>query len=432
MSNALDTVRRPIEPWWAAGRIESVNMNPVRHQPKKPTDALTFVPGHGVRGDAHAGEHRLHAVREPIKPNTREVSLFDARLLDMWLQMGYDVGPGMLGENLTVRGIPLDEMAPGDRLYCGSVVLEVTENRIPCTTLPTIDHRLVKEMMGYSGLLARVVRGGTVCAEMEMWAERAELPRAARDELTTRVVDAAKEGFGVHLRGAIVKGSAYKGGFVPGYSDFDLHLMVDGAAMDGPLTPTLECAMRLQRALGTIEREPYRVSDVQVYAVHKDAYPQEWLPPLPRSFTLVYGAYPKEWDTPNPNFVRDRAQQFIAQLPAVRAGEIRSFQDKSDRNLARPVRLLGTALKPALYCGAVLCGYDPIDVWSVRPIELVQWARKEGLSMESCWDFLTATGEWEVIRDDPDRLREMWRRGMEGLLDLESWAAPQLSAEQSR
>ncbi len=422
------SIRRPIEPVWAIGTLESVNMSPERHQPKQPVSELRLVPDHGVESDAHAGEYRVHAVKEPIKPNTRQVSLMDARLLETWMQMGYIVGPGLLGENLTVRGIPLDDMAPGDRLYCGPVVLEVTENRIPCTTLPTIDHQLVKEMMGCSGLMARVVRGGVLRPGTTVEAEKAEMPAAARDELVERVLAAAQAAFGSYLKGAIVKGSAYKGGFIPGYSDFDLHVLVDGTVMEGPLTPRLEYAMELQVGLGGIEREPYRVSDVQVYAVQCDAYPEEWLAPLPGTFVSVYGEYPSEWERPSKARILERSHAYLAQLPTIRASSIRSFQDKSDRGLARPVRLLGTTVKPALYCGAALFGYDPIDVWTVRPLELVQWARRQGLAMESYWEYLTSAGDWEAIRDDPDRLRTMWRSGIRALSDLDEWVAPKLSS----
>ncbi len=414
-------VRRPIEPFWGRGRIESVNLGRRRHKPKEPVFELTLTRGHGVEGDVHAGEFRLHAVKEPTWPNTREVSLIDAHVLDEFARMGFDVGPGALGENITVRGIPLDAMAPGDRLHCGSLVLEVTENRIPCTVLPTVDNRLLKEMLGRSGLLAYVVRSGTIQAGMEVFAERAEMPASSREELVARVLEAAEEAFGRHLRGAVLKGSALKGGFIPGYSDFDVHLLIDEAAMESPRTPKLEYAVRLQRGLGTIDRGPYRVHDIQVYAVSYETYPEDWVPPLPDTFACVYGAYPEAWDRPDLSHLRMRADVFLSQLAKVRAGHIRSYLDKHDAGLARVVRLLGASVKPALYCGAVSRGYHPVDVWTVRPLELVQWSRRKGLAMEALWRFLTAIGEWELISDDPEALRALWLDGMNGLQDIEAW-----------
>src|SRR5690606_16539368 len=114
-----------------------------------------------------------------------------AGVLDTFAEMGFDVGPGRLGENLTVRGIKLDELRPGDRLYIGDVIVEATENREPCTTLPTVDNRLLKEMVGNSGLLARVLCGGTLRPGMPVQAEKAEMPAGHRTELSEEVLDAA-------------------------------------------------------------------------------------------------------------------------------------------------------------------------------------------------------------------------------------------------
>ncbi len=44
--------------------------------------------------------------------------------------------PGLFGENLTIRDLPSD-MRVGDRLLMGTVVLEATAPRIPCSTLAT-------------------------------------------------------------------------------------------------------------------------------------------------------------------------------------------------------------------------------------------------------------------------------------------------------
>ncbi|KGI70444.1 MOSC and FAD-binding oxidoreductase domain-containing protein [Mycolicibacterium rufum] len=43
-----------------------------------------------------------------------------------------DLEPGLLGENLTVEGLPDDEVCIGDRYRVGEVVLEVTQPRVTC------------------------------------------------------------------------------------------------------------------------------------------------------------------------------------------------------------------------------------------------------------------------------------------------------------
>jgi MOSC domain-containing protein YiiM len=44
------------------------------------------------------------------------------------------ITPGSFGENLTVAGLAVNDARPGERWTLGSVVLEVTAPRIPCST----------------------------------------------------------------------------------------------------------------------------------------------------------------------------------------------------------------------------------------------------------------------------------------------------------
>lgn len=44
------------------------------------------------------------------------------------------ITPGSFGENLTVEGLAVNDARPGERWTLGSVVLEVVDPRIPCST----------------------------------------------------------------------------------------------------------------------------------------------------------------------------------------------------------------------------------------------------------------------------------------------------------
>ena len=71
---------------------------------------------------------------------------------------GYDVGPGALGENLTVRGLNVDDLAPGDRLrLSGGVELEYTKPRKPCYVLDPISPKLKEVVKGRCGGYAKVI-----------------------------------------------------------------------------------------------------------------------------------------------------------------------------------------------------------------------------------------------------------------------------------
>lgn len=84
-----------------------------------------------------------------------------------WSQeLGYKVGPGWFGENLTVEGLESAQYAIGDRLQVGPVTLEVTAPRIPCSTLAARmgDPGFIKRFRQAErpGLYCRVIQEGAV------------------------------------------------------------------------------------------------------------------------------------------------------------------------------------------------------------------------------------------------------------------------------
>lgn len=60
---------------------------------------------------------------------------YDADDYEWWsAQLETGVLPGTFGDNLTIKGLPVD-MNAGDRLLIGDLILEATGPRIPCSTL---------------------------------------------------------------------------------------------------------------------------------------------------------------------------------------------------------------------------------------------------------------------------------------------------------
>jgi MOSC domain-containing protein YiiM len=109
----------------------------------------------GLAGDGHA--HEKHC-----RPD-RAVTIQDAELLDELRAEGFAVGPGVMGENLTVRGLRVQEMKAGDRLvFENGPVLELSQVRKPCYVLDAIDHRLKEAVVGRCGFLAKVVTPGVL------------------------------------------------------------------------------------------------------------------------------------------------------------------------------------------------------------------------------------------------------------------------------
>ena len=85
---------------------------------------------------------------------------------ELWQKAGFNIKPGIFGENLTLSHLRSAELAIGDRLIFKEVVLEVTSPRIPCATLASRmadDHFVPKFVtMEAPGFYCRVLREGQV------------------------------------------------------------------------------------------------------------------------------------------------------------------------------------------------------------------------------------------------------------------------------
>ena len=148
--------------------------------------AIRLVADLGVEGDAHAGrtvQHLSRKRRQPEQPNLRQVHLISGELHDELRARGFDVGPGLMGENVTTRGLELLGLPTGTRLHLGDdAVIEVTGLRHPCRQLDEIGPGLMSAVLDRdeqgglvrrSGVMAVVVQGGEVRAGDVI---RAELP----------------------------------------------------------------------------------------------------------------------------------------------------------------------------------------------------------------------------------------------------------------
>ncbi len=72
------------------------------------------------------------------------------------------VSPGVLGENITVEGVPVMQLPEGARLRIGNAELEITGDRPACREMLDVHADALRAMVGRGGKMARVVRGGTV------------------------------------------------------------------------------------------------------------------------------------------------------------------------------------------------------------------------------------------------------------------------------
>jgi MOSC domain-containing protein YiiM len=158
-----------------AGVVVAVHRDAAHRFSKRPLERVTLLAGLGVEGDAHAGatvQHRSRVRRDPTQPNLRQVHLMHAELLERVTELGYDVQPGALGENLTTRGVDLLALPTGTVLHLGDRArVEITGLRNPCVQIEGFRRGLLKEVLRtaddgsvvrLAGVMGIVTIGGVV------------------------------------------------------------------------------------------------------------------------------------------------------------------------------------------------------------------------------------------------------------------------------
>ena len=110
-------------------------------------ESITLVAALGVLGDAHAGtlvQHRSRVRRDPNQPNLRQVHLLHAEVLEDARALGYELGPGDLGENVLTADLDLLVLPTGTLLELGGPVVRLTGLRNPCAQINAFRPGLLK------------------------------------------------------------------------------------------------------------------------------------------------------------------------------------------------------------------------------------------------------------------------------------------------
>ena len=136
---------------------------------------ISLIAGRGVAGDAHAGvtvQHMSRIARDALAPNLRQVHLIHAELFAELAQKGFTITPGLIGENVTTRGIDLLALSPGTLLRLGRhALIEITGLRNPCRQLDVVAPGLMAAVLGRAadgrlvrkaGVMATVIVSGSV------------------------------------------------------------------------------------------------------------------------------------------------------------------------------------------------------------------------------------------------------------------------------
>ncbi len=131
-------------------RVVAVSRDGTHRFSKVPAASITLVPGLGVLGDAHAGtlvQHRSRVRRDPNQPNLRQVHLLHSEVFDDARAMGYELGPGDLGENVLTADLDLLALPTGTLLDLGGPVVRLTGLRNPCRQINAFRPGLLKVVL---------------------------------------------------------------------------------------------------------------------------------------------------------------------------------------------------------------------------------------------------------------------------------------------
>lgn len=158
-----------------AGVVAAVCRSPTHSMTKPIADRIRLLAGLGVEGDAHQGatvKHLSRLLKFGNAPNLRQVHLMHAELFDELRHAGFSVWAGLMGENITTRGVELLGLPTGTRLHLGSeAVVEVTGLRNPCRQLnklhpglmkATLDRDAAGNLIRKAGVMGIVLAGGEV------------------------------------------------------------------------------------------------------------------------------------------------------------------------------------------------------------------------------------------------------------------------------
>jgi MOSC domain-containing protein YiiM len=144
------------------GHVEAIHVARGAGTPMQPLSEAEATAGVGLAGDRYAVGVGFYSAR-PTDPGAREVTLFEAEVLD---QLRADHGIVLTvaehRRNLTTRGVRLSGLL-GRRFRVGEVLLEGVKDCPPCEHLEQlVEKAVLQPLVGRGGLRARVLEGGTI------------------------------------------------------------------------------------------------------------------------------------------------------------------------------------------------------------------------------------------------------------------------------
>ena len=129
------------------GKVAALHISTASGKPMTALQEATAVADQGLEGDRHA-----------LKGSPRQVLLMDIETLK-----DFELVPGQIKENITVEGLDLSPVKPGQVFFLGDqVTLEATGLCEPCSRMDMIRPGLQQSLDERRRVLAMVLNGGTI------------------------------------------------------------------------------------------------------------------------------------------------------------------------------------------------------------------------------------------------------------------------------
>uniref|UniRef100_A0A7C2I3E7 MOSC domain-containing protein n=1 Tax=Ammonifex degensii TaxID=42838 RepID=A0A7C2I3E7_9THEO len=156
------------------GRVVAVCLSKHKGERKKDVGKGRLLAGHGLEGDAHAGDWH------------RQVSLLALESIEKMRGRGLKVGPGDFAENITTQGLDLMHLPVGTLLRIGAALGEVTQIGKECHTPCAIRRQAGDCVMPREGIFLRVIEGGPVQVGDPVEVVSASLPDDRENKSTAK------------------------------------------------------------------------------------------------------------------------------------------------------------------------------------------------------------------------------------------------------
>ncbi|NQW18835.1 MAG: MOSC domain-containing protein [Chloroflexi bacterium] len=129
------------------GKVIDIRLNIASGQPMNVVESAEVIAGTGLAGDRHAKAG-----------SDRQILVMDKSVMD---ELGLEAG--QIRENLTVDGIELLGLQPGQKLTIGgSIEFEIGELCDPCSFVESIRPGLLEKMSDKRGIFVTPLAGGKI------------------------------------------------------------------------------------------------------------------------------------------------------------------------------------------------------------------------------------------------------------------------------